>query len=128
MAQTPTSPLLPPGWESWNSAEKAKVVAILKQAESRRAPRSAVGWAEYRGIHWWSAQRAIAASVERHKRTAVRAAHRVGKSYPAAGLAAWWVDTHPDSLVVSSAPSAHQVHGVLWKEIRKLHSALKLPG
>jgi len=38
------------------------------------------------------------------------------------------VDTHPGGLVVSSAPSAHQVHGILWEEIRGLHARLSLPG
>lgn len=100
----------------------------LRARKRREPPKSAVQWAQDHGIHWWSAQRAIAASVEHHKRTAVRAGHGVGKSYTAAGLAAWWTDTHPGGLVVSSAPSAHQVHGILWEEIRSLHAALRLPG
>lgn len=128
MAPTQTSVLLPPGWESWNKAEKAKLLAVLKQAESRRAPRDPAGWAQYRGVHLWSAQRTIAASVDHSKRTAVRAGHGVGKSYTAAALAAWWVDTRPDGMVVSTAPSAHQVHTILWEEIRKLHGQLKLAG
>ena len=93
-----------------------------------RPPLASVQWAQEHGIHWWSAQREIAASVEAHKRTAVRAGHGVGKSYTAAGLASWWADTRPNGLVVSSAPSAHQVHGILWEEIRGLHAQLKLPG
>ena len=109
--------------------DRRTYAAVSMRARKRREPpKSAVQWAADRGIHWWSAQRAIAASVERHKRTAVRAGHGVGKSYTAAGLAAWWTDTHPGGLVVSSAPSAHQVHGILWEEIRGLHGALKLPG
>jgi hypothetical protein len=31
-------------------------------------------------------------------------------------------------MVVSTAPSAHQVHAILWEEIRGLHGSLKLPG
>lgn len=99
-----------------------------RRRKRQEPPRSAVQWAADHGIHWWSAQRRIAESVERNKRTAVRAGHGVGKSYTAAGLAAWWVDAHPGGLVVSSAPSAHQVHGILWEEIRGLHGALKLGG
>jgi hypothetical protein len=56
------------------------------------------------------------------------AGHGVGKSYTAAGLAAWWVDTHPDGIVVSTAPTKDQVHAILWEEIRGLHGRLKLPG
>ena len=109
--------------------DRRTYAAVSARARKRREPpKTAVQWAQDHGIHWWSAQRAIADSVERNKRTVVRAGHGVGKSYTAAGLAAWWVDTHPDSLVVSSAPSYKQVHGVLWEEIRKLHAAQNLPG
>lgn len=99
-----------------------------RRRKRQEPPQTAVEWAAGHGIHWWSAQRQIAESVEQHKRTAVRAAHGVGKSYTAAGLAAWWIDTHPGGLVVSSAPSAHQVHGILWEEIRGMHASLKLAG
>lgn len=99
-----------------------------RRRKRQEPPKTAVEWARGRGIDWWSAQRAIAASVETSKRTAVRAGHGVGKSYTAACLAAWWTDTHPGGLVVSSAPSAHQVHGILWEEIRGLHRSLGLPG
>lgn len=109
--------------------DRRTFAAISARARKRREPpKTAVQWAQDHGIHWWSAQRAIAESVERHKRTAVRAGHGVGKSYTAAGLAAWWTDTHPGGLVVSSAPSSHQVHGILWEEIRGLHATLGLPG
>lgn len=91
-------------------------------------PPGPVQWAASKGIHWWSAQRAIARSVEQNKRTVVRAGHAVGKSYTAAGLAAWWVDTRPDSIVITTAPTYDQVHGILWEEIRGLHRQLGLPG
>jgi hypothetical protein len=87
-----------------------------------------LGWARSRGIYLWSAQRAIAQSVEREKRTVVRAGHAVGKSFCAAVLSAWWVDTHPDSMVITTAPTYDQVHGILWEEIRALHGRLQLPG
>lgn len=123
-----TRSLLPPGWENWNPAEKQLLLETLQKAKAARLPRDAVGWAAARGIHLWSAQRAVAASVETHRRTAVRAGHAVGKSFEAAVLAAWWIDTKPDSLVISTAPSSHQVHGILWEEIRALHRQLGLPG
>jgi hypothetical protein len=91
-------------------------------------PKGPAEWAADHGIHLWSAQRHIAASVAANKRTTVRAAHAVGKSFTAAVLAAWWVDTHPDSMVITTAPSYTQVHGILWEEIRDLHGKLNLPG
>lgn len=58
----------------------------------------------------------------------MRAGHAVGKSFLAAVATGWWTDTHPDGLVISTAPSVQQVHGVLWEEIRALHRRLGLPG
>jgi len=110
----------------------ARAVLVSETRTSLRRvsapPKPAVQWAADNGIHWWSAQRAIAESVENHKRTAVRAGHAVGKSFTAAGLAAWWVDTHPGGIVVSTAPSKDQVHAILWEEIRGLHGRMKLAG
>ncbi len=100
----------------------------LAAAASARRPRDLTGWAAHHGIHLWSAQRAAAESLEHNKRTVVRAGHAVGKSFLAAVATGWWTDTHPDGLVISTAPSVQQVHGVLWEEIRKLHRQLNLPG
>lgn len=91
-------------------------------------PLGPLEWARQRDIFWWSAQRAIARSVEVNKRTVVRAGHAVGKSFTAAGLAGWWVDTKPDSMVITTAPTYDQVHGILWEEIRALHGRLGLAG
>jgi hypothetical protein len=60
----------------------------------------------------------------------VQSAHGVGKSFLAATLAAWWVDTHPtdETMVVTTAPSLDQVHAILWQEIAGLHARANLPG
>jgi hypothetical protein len=103
--------------------------AAAAEWERRTAPPvGPVEWAARNGIHWWSKQRAIARSVEVNKRTVVRAGHAVGKSFTAAGLAGWWVDTKSDAMVITSAPTYDQVHGILWEEIRALHGRLQLPG
>lgn len=54
----------------------------------------------------------------------------MGKSFLAATLAAWWVDTHPtrETMVVTTAPSLDQVHAILWREIGNLHVMANLPG
>lgn len=90
-----------------------------------------VTWAQNRAkVHLWSRQQDIARSVALNKRTAVQSAHGVGKSFLAATLAAWWVDTHPpgSTMVVTTAPSLDQVHAILWEEIRGLHDRAGLPG
>jgi len=60
----------------------------------------------------------------------VQSCHGVGKSFLAATMAAWWVDTHDPSetMVVTTAPSLDQVHAILWEEIRGIHSRAGLPG
>lgn len=99
--------------------------------ESQAMSADPVAWAQHRaGVHLWSRQAEIAQSVAHNKRTAVQSAHGVGKSFLAATLAAWWVDTHPpaDTMVVTTAPSLDQVHAILWEEIRGLHDRAGLPG
>lgn len=90
-----------------------------------------VAWAKQRcGIHLWSRQRDVAASIVANKRTAVRSGHGIGKSFLAATLSAWWVDTHGagETMVVTTAPSLDQVHAILWEEIRGIHARAGLPG
>lgn len=78
----------------------------------------------------WSRQQDIARSVREHPRTAVQSAHSTGKSWLAARLAAWWIDSHPigDAFVLSTAPSQAQVDAILWRELRRAHAAAGLPG
>lgn len=100
--------------------------AELKRATAPVQPPQA--WAAGNGIHLWSRQRDIAASVQASRRTAVAAGHAVGKSYLAAVLTAWWAQTRPGGMVITTAPTRDQVHGILWEEIRDLHQRLSLPG
>lgn len=90
-----------------------------------------VDWIEDRlGATTWSRQQDIARSVHEHPRTAVQASHSVGKSWLAARIAAWWIDSHPigDAFVLSTAPSQAQVDAILWRELRRAHAAADLPG
>ena len=82
------------------------------------------------GAFLWSKQREIVQSVVFNRRTAVRSSHGPGKSFIAGMLAAWWIDTHPagEAMVVTTAPTHRQVHGILWEEIRKQHRKGDLPG
>jgi hypothetical protein len=78
----------------------------------------------------WSKQREIIQSVVFNRRTVVVSSHGIGKSFIAGMLAAWWIDTHPasEAIVVTTAPTYRQVHGILWEEIRKQHRRGDLPG
>lgn len=88
-------------------------------------------WAkEVLGIHLWSKQRDIAESVRDNKRTAVKSCHNAGKSKLAAILACWWIATRPigQAIVVTTAPTYQQVHGIIWREIGKHHELSKANG
>lgn len=78
----------------------------------------------------WSKQREIALSVLHNRRTAVASCHDVGKSYVAAIVIAWWLSCFDpgEAFAVTLAPTAHQVKGILWREIAKAHGAGGLPG
>jgi hypothetical protein len=121
---------LPPGWENWNLPEKLKLLETLRQARAARVPKDAHGWARFHRVFLWSLQLAVAASVALNKRTVVRSAAGIGKSYLSAVIVCWWVTTHPvnDVYVWTTAPGGDQVSGILWEDIRKLHKRLGLPG
>jgi hypothetical protein len=107
------------------------LTAIDEEFERAAAPPlGPVEWAQQHGLHLWSMQRDIANSVRDNKRTAAATGAGIGKSYIAAVLVCWWIDTHPvgDAYVWTTAPLADQVHGILWEEVRKLHQRLRLRG
>jgi phage terminase large subunit len=54
---------------------------------------------------------------ENPSKTAVKACHASGKTYVAAVAVLWWLITHPNGIVVTTAPTWLQVERVLWGEI-----------
>lgn len=90
-----------------------------------------VGWMTQKlHAHLWSKQEAIATAVCRSRRVAVHSAHETGKSFLAARLIAWWLDTHPpgEAFCISTAPTGQQVRTILWRELRRAHLAGHLAG
>ncbi|MFE2326125.1 hypothetical protein ACFXD5_19720 [Streptomyces sp. NPDC059385] len=90
-----------------------------------------VGWVQERLRQTvWSKQREILAAVRDYRRVAVRSGHGVGKSWTAALVVCWWLDTHPPgtAFVVSTAPTFSQVRAILWRYIRKHHRSGDLAG
>lgn len=53
-------------------------------------------------------------------RVAVRSGHGTGKSTALAVAALWFLTTRRDALVPCTAPTAHQLQDVLWRELRRL--------
>jgi hypothetical protein len=121
---------LPPGWQAWSKAEQEMLLEAQRQAKAALVPKDPRGWARYYGVFLWSLQLAVAASVAANKRTVVRSAAGIGKSYLSAVIVCWWVCTHPadEVYVWTTAPGGDQVSGILWEDIRKIHKRLGLPG
>jgi hypothetical protein len=79
------------------------------------------------GAHPWPAQVAIAESVRDHRHTVVRSCNAAGKSYTAARIVCWWLFSFAPAIAVTTATTARQVRGILWKEIRLAAGRSKLP-
>jgi hypothetical protein len=89
------------------------------------------GWVhEVAGEETWSAQDEILESVVNHPCTGVWSCHGAGKSHIGSRVMGAWMDSHPvdDVFIVSSAPSAPQVRGILWRYLKDLHRKAGLPG
>ncbi len=57
-------------------------------------------------------------------RVAVRSGHGTGKSTALAAAALWFLATRKDALVPCTAPTAHQLQDILWREMRRLISGM----
>jgi hypothetical protein len=79
------------------------------------------------GSAWWEKQREVAESVARHRRTAVKSANGVGKTYLAADLALWFLYCYQPSVVLTTAPTWRQVRYLLWEEIRRRFQGAREP-
>lgn len=75
----------------------------------------------------WEKQREIALSVRDNPRTAVRSCNGAGKTFTTANVVTWFLTTRPNSIVVSTAPTARQVRELLWQEINNIHRSAKFP-
>lgn len=123
-ASSPTLPL--------DTAPLVEQLARIEQELQRRNwAESPSQWARER-LHddLWSGQIKICNSVRDHRKTAVPTCHEIGKSYIAAILAAWWIDTHKpgEAFVITTAPTEPQVKVILWKEIGRAHQRGSLRG
>ncbi len=108
--------------------ELNQMEGITEQFRYRRQPNA---WVEEKlNETLWSKQVEIMESVRDNRRTAVPSCFDAGKSFIAARLAAWWIDSHPPGKagVVSTASRFAQVRAILWRELRRAHAKGKLIG
>ena len=71
----------------------------------------------------WGKQAQILRTIKRNRRVAVRSCNGSGKTFVAATAVIWWLMAHPHepAMVVTTAPTQHQVRDLLWREIRSLY-------
>ena len=75
----------------------------------------------------WEKQQVIMESVRDNSRTVVRSCNGAGKTFTTANAVTWFLTTHPQSIVVSTAPTARQVRTLLWQEINNIYSGARYP-
>jgi len=73
---------------------------------------------EVLGNPLWEKQKQILEAVRDHREVAVRSCHASGKSYVSGRIVHWWLNSHKDSVVITTAPTFRQVKEVLWREIK----------
>ena len=73
------------------------------------------------GIKPWQKQQEVLAALAKHNYVAVRSCNGSGKTFTAALATLWWLMTHDEAIVITTAPTERQVKNLLWREIRKIH-------
>lgn len=79
------------------------------------------------GIEPWGKQLEVLEALCSNDRVAVRSGHGTGKSFIASAAALWFLYSHYPAKVITTAPTWNQVRQILWSEIRKMHSASRIP-
>lgn len=93
--------------------------------KNQRYRKDPAAWAlDKLGIIFHDKQREIGDALVEHRNVAVAAGHGTGKSFQAAILACWWVDTHPlgSAYVATTAPTNDQISEIIFREVKRIHS------
>jgi len=78
------------------------------------------------GEHLWSKQVEIANALVKHKKVAVASCYGIGKSFITSRLVIWFLQTHPNSIIGTTAPSFRQVKNIIWREIHSAYSKARI--
>ena len=73
------------------------------------------------GVKTWRKQEEILNTIAEHNYVAVRSCNGSGKTFTAALATIWWLASHDEAVVITTAPTERQVKNLLWREIRDLH-------
>jgi phage terminase large subunit len=94
----------------------------------RKVVRDPVLFANYiLGVSLWEREAEILQSIRKHRKTAVKACHSVGKTFTLAVAALWWLARYREGIVLTTSPTQRQVRTQLWSEIHRLVEGAKVP-
>ena len=79
------------------------------------------------GMRLWEKQVEILRSTFENRYTACKSCFASGKSYLAAAATIAWLHLFPESIVITTAPSARQVRLNVWQNISMIHRDAKGP-
>lgn len=82
---------------------------------------------EVLGVDPWDKQERIIESVRDNANTCVASGHGVGKTFISACTTLWFLCTHYQARVITTAPTNRQVESILWAEIWNLYKNSKIP-
>ena len=103
-----------------------KHTPTLKHDFGNRTRNNPVAFVEHElGETPWEKQQEILTALRKHRLVAVRSCNASGKTYAAALAAVWWLMTHDEAIVITTAPTDRQVKETLWREIKTIHSKNK---
>ena len=101
---------------------KRQLAPAIETSEQQYWRRKPVVFAkDYLDVRPWKKQREILSAIANRNRVAVRSCNGSGKTFTAALAALWWLMTHDQAIVITTAPTERQVKNLLWREIRKIY-------
>ena len=102
------------------------VVGDFRRLEAQQRYRTdPAKWAlDKLGIVFHDKQIEVGEALVHNRNVAVAAGHGTGKSFQAAVIACWWVDTHPlgTAYVATTAPTNDQISEIIFREVKNIHS------
>ena len=101
------------------------VVGDFRRLEAQQRYRTdPAKWAlDKLGLIFHDKQIEVGEALVHNRNVAVAAGHGTGKSFQAAILACWWVDTHPlgTAYVATTAPTNDQISEIIFREVKRIH-------
>src|SRR5271157_2815657 len=75
---------------------------------------------QFLGVTLWEREVEMLRSIQRRRRTAIKACHGVGKTFTLAVGALWWLARYREGIVLTTSSTLRQVRTQLWFEIHRL--------